>query len=85
MISTTIFPGRFVQGYDTMKRLGEEMARFGKKGLLICDSFVLEKIIPNSHEGCRCLWKEQERYRLTVEDGNRQGILSGFYLKEQEE
>jgi glycerol dehydrogenase len=47
MISTTIFPGRYVQGYDTMKRLGEEMARFGKKGLLICDPFVLEKIIPN--------------------------------------
>ena len=47
MISTTIFPGRYVQGYDTMKRLGEEMARFGKKGLLICDPYVLEKIIPS--------------------------------------
>lgn len=51
MISTTIFPGRYVQGYDTMKRLGEEMARFGKKGLLICDPFVLEKIIPNYISG----------------------------------
>jgi glycerol dehydrogenase len=47
MISTTIFPGRYVQGYDTMKRLGEEMARFGKKGLLICDGFVLERILPS--------------------------------------
>ena len=36
MISTTIFPGRYVQGYDALKRLGKEMSRFGKKGLLIC-------------------------------------------------
>lgn len=35
MISTTIFPGRYVQGYDALKRLGVEMSRFGEKGFII--------------------------------------------------
>ena len=29
MISTTIFPGRYIQGYEATKRLGKEAARFG--------------------------------------------------------
>jgi glycerol dehydrogenase len=47
MISTTIFPGRYVQGYDALKRLGVEMSRFGQKGFVICDSFVLDHLLPN--------------------------------------
>ena len=46
MISTTIFPGRYVQGAHSFKRLGREMARFGKKAFLICDPFVLEHLLP---------------------------------------
>ena len=45
MISTTIFPGRYVQGAHAFKRLGSEMARFGKKGFLICDPFVLDHLL----------------------------------------
>ena len=47
MISTTIFPGRYVQGYDTMKRLGRRWPALARKGLLICDPYVMERIIPS--------------------------------------
>lgn len=46
MISTTIFPGRYVQGYEATKRLGKEAARFGKKAFLIADPFAYEKLLP---------------------------------------
>ncbi|GFE69363.1 glycerol dehydrogenase [Chroococcus sp. FPU101] len=45
MLSTTIFPGRYVQGRDARKRLGEELSRYGEKGIVICDSFVYEKLL----------------------------------------
>jgi len=35
MISTTLFPGRYVQGTDSIQRLGKELSRFGQKLLLI--------------------------------------------------
>ncbi|MGL5079873.1 MAG: glycerol dehydrogenase [Microcoleaceae cyanobacterium] len=47
MIKTTIFPGRYVQGKDARKKLSQELSRYGAKGLLICDSFVYEKILPD--------------------------------------
>ncbi len=47
MISTTIFPGRYVQGYDALKRLGVEMLRFGQKGFVICDPFVFDHLLPD--------------------------------------
>jgi len=37
MISTTIFPGRYVQGKDARKRLGKELSRYGKKGVAVCE------------------------------------------------
>ena len=46
MISTTVFPGRYVQGAHAFNRLGSEMARFGKKGFLICDPYVLDNLLP---------------------------------------
>ncbi len=46
MISTTIFPGRYVQGPDTLKRLGQEISRYGEHGFLICDSFVFQNLLP---------------------------------------
>jgi len=47
MITTTIFPGRYVQGYNTLKRLGIEMSRFGQKGFVICDPFVFDHLLPD--------------------------------------
>ncbi len=46
MISTTIFPGRYIQGYEASKRLGKEAARFGDTAFLIVDPFVDEHLLP---------------------------------------
>ncbi len=45
MIKTSLFPGRYVQGAHAFKRLGSEMARFGKKGFLVCDPYVLDHLL----------------------------------------
>ena len=50
MITTTIFPGRYVQGAGAMKRLGEETARFGTRSFFIVDPFVLDNIFPDYRE-----------------------------------
>jgi len=46
MLSTTIFPGRYIQGYDAIRRLGPEVARLGKVAFLICGNTVYGKILP---------------------------------------
>lgn len=46
MISTTIFPGRYVQGYDALQSLGEEMARFGDNAMLLVDPIVYDQLLP---------------------------------------
>jgi len=45
MLTTTIFPGRYVQGKDARKQLGAELNRFGQKGLVICDPFVYDSML----------------------------------------
>jgi glycerol dehydrogenase len=47
MITTTLFPGRYIQGYDALSTLGEELVRFGSKAFMICDPFVMDEIIPD--------------------------------------
>lgn len=44
-MSTTIFPGRYVQGQGVRKRLGQEMERFGKTGLVVCDPYIYENYL----------------------------------------
>lgn len=46
MITTTLFPGRYIQGYDAIQRLQKLIPRYGKKGMLICSPSVHEKILP---------------------------------------
>ena len=46
MLSTTIFPGRYIQGYDAVKRLGPEIARLGKTAFMLCSNSVYGKILP---------------------------------------
>ncbi len=46
MITTTLFPGRYVQGYEAIDRLQKLIPRYGKKGFLICSPSVFEKILP---------------------------------------
>ena len=46
MISTTVFPGRYIQGYDALKSLGKEIVRLGSNGFFICSPTVYSKILP---------------------------------------
>jgi len=64
MISTTAFPGRYVQGAHAFKRLGREMARFGTRGFLICDPYVLERLLPDFRE-------DIEMFGYSFDDGRR--------------
>ena len=46
MLTTAIFPGRYVQGAEALDALGTELARLGKKALLIQDPFVNQHLQP---------------------------------------
>ncbi|EJF91568.1 glycerol dehydrogenase [Bartonella tamiae] len=51
MITTTIFPSRYIQGPHAWSLLGEELARFGKKVLLLQDPFVTQQYCTNVQNG----------------------------------
>jgi len=66
MISTTLFPGRYVQGEDSILRLGMELSRFGKKGFAICTPFFFknrQSILPGDI---------QEYIQFEAEEFNRE-------------
>ncbi|WOR13843.1 glycerol dehydrogenase [Hyphomonas sp. FCG-A18] len=44
MITTSIFPGRYVQGAHALKQLGEEAKRLGQSPLVLIDPFVLSSM-----------------------------------------
>lgn len=44
MLTTAIFPGRYVQGAGALSALGEEAARFGGTALALLDPFVAESL-----------------------------------------
>jgi glycerol dehydrogenase len=46
MITTTVFPGRYIQGYGAIKRLGPEIARLAKRAFLICSPTVFARLLP---------------------------------------
>src|SRR5574338_1057322 len=50
MISTTIFPGRYIQGFEAIQTLGKEASRFGHKALLILDPYVADHLFPTFKE-----------------------------------
>ena len=47
MITTKLFPGRYVQGPDTLKKLGSEASMLGSKAFIICDPFVYDTLLAN--------------------------------------
>jgi glycerol dehydrogenase len=51
MLTTTIFPGRYVQGYGAIEKLGEEVKRFGATAFLIADPFVADNMQPYLQAG----------------------------------
>ena len=48
MITKSMFPGRYIQGLDALKRLNEEIERIGDAGFLVCDPFVFDNPLPYS-------------------------------------
>jgi glycerol dehydrogenase len=44
MLSTMIFPGRYVQGAGALSSLGGEIARFGDTAFLVADPFVVDNM-----------------------------------------
>ena len=46
MISSTVFPGRYVQGAGALARLPGELARLGRRHFLICSPTPLERVLP---------------------------------------
>ncbi len=46
MLTTTIFPGRYIQGYEAINKLGPEIARLGRVGYIICSPTVYGKLLP---------------------------------------
>ncbi len=51
MITTTIFPSRYVQGPNALELLGEELARLGKKVLLLQDPFAAQNLKQQIEKG----------------------------------
>ena len=46
MITTTLFPGRYVQGAGALSHLGGELARLGRRHFVICSPHPLEHLLP---------------------------------------
>lgn len=53
MITTSIFPSRYVQGAGALNLLGEELARLGKKALLLLDPFVDDNFHKQIEQSCK--------------------------------
>lgn len=63
MITTSIFPGRYVQGARALGSLGEELRRFGPKALLLVSPTILERVLPAYRERIeQCVQIQVERF-----------------------
>ena len=65
MITTTIFPGRYVQGPNAIQLLGEELARLGKKALLLEDPFAAKALKQDIEKGLG----DKLQYHIEVFEG----------------
>lgn len=50
MITTTIFPGRYIQGSGAINRLTKLVPRYGTKGFLICSPSSFDTVLPSIRE-----------------------------------
>jgi len=50
MMTTTIFPGRYIQGYNAIQRLQKLIPRYGTRGFLICSPSAFENVLPSLRE-----------------------------------
>lgn len=51
MITTAIFPARYVQGDGALSALGEELARLGRSALAVCDPFAHDSLMGDIEAG----------------------------------
>jgi len=88
MISTTIFPGRYIQGKAARMCLDNELSRFGVKGLIICGPIIYENMISEFKScmnnkvsvvferfGGECSDEEIDRLRSMAESANAHFIV----------
>lgn len=50
MLTTTIFPGRYIQGYDAIKRLKKLIPKYGTRGFVILSPSSFDSILPEIRE-----------------------------------
>ncbi|MCE1247662.1 MAG: glycerol dehydrogenase [Firmicutes bacterium] len=51
MITTAIFPGKYIQGFGAAGQLASEMAILGSNALVICSPSIYDKVLPGLKEG----------------------------------
>ncbi len=63
MISTTLFPGRYIQGAGALGRLQHELDRLGSRQLVVCSPHPLKHLLPSAlPEGKRNAAVRVERF-----------------------
>ncbi|MFP4545182.1 MAG: glycerol dehydrogenase [Candidatus Kapaibacterium sp.] len=90
MIRSTIFPGRYVQGYKAFNRIEKELSRFGDNAFMIMDPFVHDEMrneIEGKFEGKikykkekfegECSDKEIQRLSKLAKE-NKANIIAGL-------
>ena len=77
MISTTLFPGRYVQGAGALSRLGAEMARLGSRFFIISSPHPMEHHLPAVLPGIERHGDVQvERFRRECTDQEIERLLA---------
>jgi len=63
MITTAIFPGKYIQGFGASGQLASEMAVLGSNALVICSPSIYDKVLPDLREGISsCLKADFEKF-----------------------
>ncbi len=88
MITKTLFPGRYIQGYRAIERLKDELPHFGNEGLCITTSSSMERLkgkLPESSPSLRlhvksfggeCCEREIDRLADEARKCNAQFVLA---------
>lgn len=89
MITTTLFPGRYVQGGGALSRIGAELSRFGGRHLLLSSPYPAKHVLPLMRQalkeagevrvelfGGECTDEEIERLLPLARDFGAQSIIA---------
>jgi glycerol dehydrogenase len=82
MITATLFPGKYIQGYKAIERTGEFATRYGRSAFVLGSPSAFEKIIPSMQAsmkemsvtiekfGRECSDEEISRLKIKAEEKN---------------